>query len=121
MPARVVAVSRLTLAALTGGGLAVGMFMILMGALFSGLGLMMPGIEQNRWVGVRTPWTLADEANWALTHRLAGWTMGIGGAVAMLSGLVLSGAVAFWVAFTAIVIGSLLPVLGSWVIHTARR
>ena len=108
-------------AALTGGGLAIGTFMMLLGALFLGLGAMMPGIEQNRWVGVRTPWTLADEANWALTHRLAGWTMGIGGAIAVLAGLTLSGAVAFWVAFTAIMVGSLLPVFGSWVIHAARR
>lgn len=108
-------------AALSGGELAVDTLMILMGALVLGLGAMMPGIEPNRWVGVRTPWTLADETNWALTHRLAAWTMGIGGAVAMVAGLAFSGTVAFWVALAAIMVGSLLPVFGSWVIHAARR
>ncbi|MFQ9409913.1 MAG: SdpI family protein [Evtepia gabavorous] len=29
-------------------------------------------------MGIRLPWTLADEDNWAYTHRLAGkvWTIG---------------------------------------------
>lgn len=108
-------------AALTGGVLAVEALMVMMGALFLALGTMMRDLEQNRWVGVRTPWTLADEANWVLTHRLATWTMGVGGAIAMIAGLVLSGAVAFWVAVAAIAIGALVPVLGSWVISAARR
>jgi uncharacterized membrane protein len=107
-------------AALTGGTLAVGALVVLMGALFVALGAMMQGLEQNRWVGVRTPWTLVDETNWVLTHRLAAWTMGIGGAIAMIVGLIFSGAVAFWLAFAAIMIGALLPVFGSWVIHASR-
>jgi immunity protein, SdpI family len=108
-------------AALTTGSLSVGVLMLLMGLLLTGLGLMMGDIEQNQWVGVRTPWTLADETNWALTHRFARWTMSIGGLVAVLAGLVLSGTAAFGVGFAAVMIGSLLPIFASYVIHASRE
>ena len=55
--------------------LSLGIVMSLMGAMIAGLGIFMPGIEQNKYVGVRTPWTLKNETNWKLTHELAGKTM----------------------------------------------
>ena len=42
-----------------------------LGALFVMLGLVMPRVRRNPWVGVRTPWTLASDENWARTHRFA--------------------------------------------------
>lgn len=54
-----------------------------MGGLFLGLmflvvGNYLPKCKQTYTVGIRLPWTLADEDNWAYTHRLAGkvWTIG---------------------------------------------
>jgi uncharacterized membrane protein len=103
-----------------GLALSLGMLMPLMGIFFGALGLVMPMLPQNRFAGVRTPWTLADEVNWKLTHRFARWTMLSGGLLCLLSGLLLSGPVAFWGGFSAIMIGSLAPVAASYAIHRMR-
>ena len=54
------------------------------------LGYFLPSIKSNYFVGIRTPWTLNDEQNWAQTHRLGGWVFMIGGVVMLLAYLVLS-------------------------------
>lgn len=58
--------------------------------LFLGLiGNVMGRIRRNFWMGIRTPWTLADPKIWDATHRLAGkllFAVGIVGAIAVLMG-----------------------------------
>ena len=61
---------------------------ILLGAMFVVLGNYMPKFKQNHTMGIRLPWTLADEENWRRTHRLAGPLWVVGGAVMMLNALV---------------------------------
>ena len=39
--------------------------------LFSVLGNFMNNIRPNWFIGIRTPWTMEDDENWRLTHRLA--------------------------------------------------
>lgn len=54
-----------------------------MAALFVVLGVFMPQIRPNWFVGVRTPWTLSSPLSWTKTHRLAGRLfVGIGLAMA---------------------------------------
>ena len=46
-------------------------------------------VRRNFYVGVRTPWTIADEGVWNRTHRLAAWlytASGCAGCVAVLAG-----------------------------------
>jgi len=45
----------------------------LLGLLFVALGNYLPRVRPNWYLGVRTPWTLASDAVWRDTHRLAGW------------------------------------------------
>lgn len=40
--------------------------------LFLYLGHSLSQVQQNYFVGIRTPWTLADEEVWRRTHRLGG-------------------------------------------------
>jgi uncharacterized membrane protein len=47
-------------------------------------------LRRNRWIGVRTPWTLGDDEVWLRTHRVAGWLLVSGGA--MSCALALAGA-----------------------------
>jgi uncharacterized membrane protein len=54
------------------------------------LGYFLPSVKSNYFVGIRTPWTLNDEQNWAQTHRLGGRVFMIGGAVMLLAYLILS-------------------------------
>jgi uncharacterized membrane protein len=45
---------------------------------FALLGNVLGRVKRNFWMGVRTPWTLASEAVWNQTHRVAGrlWVAG---------------------------------------------
>ncbi len=45
---------------------------MLVGALFVVLGNYMTKMRRNFFIGIRTPWTLADEDVWYRTHRLGG-------------------------------------------------
>lgn len=49
------------------------------------LGNYMPKMRQNRFMGVRTPWTLRDERVWDRTHNLSGPLFMLGGAVMMVA------------------------------------
>jgi uncharacterized membrane protein len=40
------------------------------GLLFIALGLMMRTAKRNYFIGIRTPWTLANDVVWEKTHRL---------------------------------------------------
>ncbi len=98
----------------------VGRILIAVICLFmAALGLFMPKVRRNFWMGVRTPWTLASDEVWAATHRLAGWTMGVGGLVAAL--LAVAG-VTLLLAFGLVMAGALYPVLYSlWLYKRLER
>jgi uncharacterized membrane protein len=101
--------------------LSIGSFMSLMGVLFIVLASLMPRVDPNPYIGVRVPWTMNDEVNWRLTHRFAGWSMGIAGALVIVFALFLSPPLMFWLAFASIMVGSLLPIAYSYLIHVVRR
>lgn len=42
----------------------------LLGLLLIAIGSVLGTVGRNRWVGIRTPWTLNDPENWRKTHRL---------------------------------------------------
>ena len=46
---------------------------LLMGLLFIIVGNYLPKARQNYTIGIKIPWTLANEENWNRTHRLAGY------------------------------------------------
>jgi uncharacterized membrane protein len=78
------------------------------------LGNVLGKVRRNFWLGVRTPWTLADERVWYATHRLAGKTM-VGGGVLALAAL-LAGAPAI-VALASVVAAVLAPAGYSLLVH----
>ena len=49
------------------------------------LGNYMPKMRQNRFMGVRTPWTLRDEQVWDRTHNLSGPLFMLGGAAMIIA------------------------------------
>lgn len=85
------------------------------GGFFVLLGLLLPRVRKNPWMGVRTPWTLASDENWARTHRFAGYTMIMGGGACILASMV--GVPLLGIA--CILAGSLAPVIYSW--HLAHE
>lgn len=59
----------------------------LVGLLLLILGNFMGKTRRNFFVGIRTPWTLADDEVWLRTHRLGGPLFVLGGAIVMVGGL----------------------------------
>jgi uncharacterized membrane protein len=74
---------------------------------FALLGNVMGKVRRNFYVGVRTPWTLASDAVWDATHRLAAWLMVLGGVAGFL--LLLAG-VPFYYCLIGVLICLLIPV-----------
>jgi len=82
--------------------------------LFALMSNVIGKVQRNFWMGIRTPWTLASEAVWMRTHRLAAWTwmpMGIIGAILVLIG------VPNWIAFVLLVLGVLWPAVYSLILY----
>jgi uncharacterized membrane protein len=82
--------------------------------LFVLLGNVMGKVRRNFYIGIRTPWTLANEQVWNATHRFAGRTF-VAGALGSLV-LSLAGA-SFWLPLTALLTGALAPVVYSLVYY----
>ncbi len=64
---------------------------VLIGLLFAFLGNVMYSLKPNYFAGIRVPWTLADDANWRATHRVAGVLWFVGGIVLAVAALALQG------------------------------
>lgn len=58
---------------------------LLMGIIFFLIGNYLPKCHQNYTVGIKLPWTLADEGNWTLTHRFAGRLYAIAGILCIVN------------------------------------
>ncbi len=49
------------------------------------LGNILGKVQQNFWIGIRTPWTLTNHKVWEKTHRLAAWLFVGAGVIGLLS------------------------------------
>jgi uncharacterized membrane protein len=80
--------------------------------LFVLLGNVMGKIRRNFYIGVRTPWALANERVWNATHRLAAKTFFVGGVAGLaLVAVGLNG----WPTFVVLMAGALVPAVYSLV------
>lgn len=89
---------------------------ILVGVLFIVIGNYMQQVKSNYFVGIKTPWTLANEAVWNKTHR-------VGARCFMIAGFVIMLAFLFpvkWIPVVivgAAIICSVIPIVYSYVIY----
>jgi len=60
---------------------------IAVGLLFMVMGNFMGKVTRNFFLGIRTPWTLANEEVWLRTHRFAGKAYVLAGFLFMVAGL----------------------------------
>jgi len=82
--------------------------------LFALLGNVMGKVRRNFYIGVRTPWALANERVWNATHRFAAKTFVLGGVI----GLVLTAISGKgWLPFAALMASTLVPVVYSLVVY----
>ena len=64
--------------------------------------------EPNFFLGIRTPWTIADAEVWARTHRIGGWAFMALGVCLMIGGVVLEQVVVMMI----IIVGSCTLAIG---------
>lgn len=74
------------------------------------IGNVIGKVKRNFWIGVRTPWTLADDRVWYATHRLAAKSMVLS---ALLGLVVLFAGLALNIAVGLLMAGALIPVVYS--------
>jgi uncharacterized membrane protein len=92
------------------GQLVIGALGLGVGAFWAMMGLVLPRLRRNPCVGVRTPWTLASDENWAKTHRFAGYVFfGTGVLAALLVPLGMPG-----LAVPLVLVSAVTPVLYSF-------
>ncbi|HEX6764519.1 MAG TPA: SdpI family protein [Polyangiaceae bacterium] len=61
---------------------------VAVGALFLVIGNFMGKVTKNFFLGIRTPWTLANDEVWLRTHRLGGKLLALAGLAMIASGVV---------------------------------
>lgn len=95
---------------------------IVIGALFVVLGNYLGKLRKNFFIGIRTPWTLANDEVWARTHRMGGWLFVAAGFAIIVIGILKLGPGAF---IAAVGCAALVPAVYSYfayrqVEHTQR-
>lgn len=83
------------------------------GIMFLLLGNVMGKIKHNYFVGIKTPWTLADERVWVKTHRFAAPLWVIGGLVVIISAF-FGGIASFITLMVVLVIMVIIPFIYSY-------
>ena len=82
----ILAIQILSLGPAFGIQLPVGKLVIfIVGILLSFIGNLLPKLKPNYFMGIKTPWSIANETVWFKTHRIAGKIWFIGGILMALS------------------------------------
>lgn len=81
--------------------------------MFLVLGNYLPKCKQNSTIGIKLPWTLADEENWNKTHRMGGRLWVTGGAILLITAFLRSKLIPF-VLLTVIAVLVVVPTVYSY-------
>jgi len=82
--------------------------------MFALLGNVLDKVQRNFYIGIRTPWTIANEQVWYATHRFGAKMFVVGGVIALTFALAGAG---FWIPFATIMVAALSPVVYSLVYY----
>jgi uncharacterized membrane protein len=92
--------------------------LVAIGIILILIGNYVPKSRQNYTIGIRVPWTLSDVDNWNKTHRLAGYLWIAGGALLVVSSLIVQDASGLLVTLLSVVILMvLIPIGYSYTLH----
>jgi uncharacterized membrane protein len=82
-------------------------FSLLVASLWMALGLLLPKVRRNPFMGVRVRWSLRSDENWARTHRFAGQCFVAGALVGFAVG-------SLPLTLIAVLSSAIVPVVYSW-------
>ena len=95
--------------------------LVVVGGLMAVIGNYMGKLRRNRYVGIRTPWTLASDAVWEQTHRVGGRWMVAYGMVVAVTAVIAPVAVAAAVSVGGVLLLTLWAMVYSWQLSRQRR
>ncbi|MFO0839334.1 MAG: SdpI family protein [Phycisphaerae bacterium] len=90
---------------------------IIIGVQIALLGNWLGKIRRNFYIGIRTPWTIANEIVWERTHRLGGKLFVAAGCISVLAGFVAPDWVCFVVMMTSLGIAALTSGVYSYAVY----
>lgn len=90
---------------------------IMVPILFIFLGNYMGKIRHNYFIGIRTPWTLANEEVWRKTHHFGSKLMVAGGVIA-LAGAFLTPTIGFIVLMSGVLLPALISTIYSYLLFS---
>lgn len=93
--------------------------MLLTGVLFVVVGNYLPKCRQNYTVGIKLPWTLADEDNWNRTHRMAGALWVAGGLLMIVDAFVQFGQMYVFIGVTTLL--AVVPIVYSAALYVTGQ
>ena len=91
---------------------------LIIGFVFVIVGNYLPKTRQNYTIGIKLPWTLANEENWNKTHRLAGALWVAAGVIILAAAL--SGHLRFDLMFALIIAATIIPSGYSFKLHARK-
>ena len=91
---------------------------LLLGLMFIISGNYLPKARQNYTIGIKIPWTLANEENWNRTHRLAGYLWMVCGILLVLISVMRLGQAQWLVGIILIMV--LVPCIYSYWLHAKK-
>jgi uncharacterized membrane protein len=91
--------------------------LVSVGLLLIVTGNLLGKVRRNGVLGVRTPWTLADDEVWLRSNRFGGRLMLLAGAILVLGGLL---GAAWWLLPAVVAPMALAPVVHSYLIRSPR-
>lgn len=90
---------------------------IFMGVVFFVIGNYLPKVKQNYFLGIKLPWTYADEDNWNKTHRLAGYVWVTGGILMIANFFLGIRGAEFWLLIVMVAV----PIVYSWIFYMKKN
>jgi len=90
---------------------------VAMGLFFVIVGNVMGKARQNKFVGVKTPWTFKSKSTWDATHRVSAWLWVTGGLAMMIVPFVTSLSISISIMTALILIMSFVPIIYSYLYY----
>ena len=93
---------------------------IIFGCLFILMGNYMPKLPQSYFLGVRTPWTLANEYVWKKTHQVCGYLFVVTGIMVIILGF-FNTVLAFIFLIAMVIIDAIFSYVYSYMLYKKRQ
>jgi len=98
----------------------INVIVVAMGVLFVIIGNLLPKVKQNFFMGIKTPWALADEQVWYETHRFGGKIWFGVGIIMCICGF-LPGQAGIPIVLGGAVIAAIVPMVYSYIVYKAKK